>query len=435
MTSLKAIGIELYNRELFEGEETEDFKDRISAYNTYQQIRNEARAERGLDYKVPKSIDKVAHDITLREMILLLRQNDAFEMPINVSECKVYGLTIDKVLMDFDKHELNRPSNKVLNFIPTFFFPSYLLKRMYRYLPVQSEDYKKSFLASISSPLPTSNGKDSRTAQKALAYFHALGVDDTDFIINSLTSDLFIQNINQFDENSAGAEEFIVSEINQAIQDKSKEIDKSKQKISSIEKTNEVFAENEGLKLDKSTLEQNVGAFSTAIEKLNSQLKKVRKAQQAALPIQAALPFSDEKDYKIKELEKQIEQLNSVNKRNEEDKELARNRREKEFRHEKTIKWQNEPLNKFYILVTLFIFGITCAVLLVLSKFSWNIHDTSVGIETLFKNEIITWIGGGLVTLVAFVGGGIFMKEHLSRREMKNYEIYFSRIDITSDFE
>ncbi|MGO8609777.1 hypothetical protein ACC848_43255, partial [Rhizobium johnstonii] len=77
----------------------------------------------------------------------------------------------------------------------------------------------------------------------------------------------------------------------------------------SNKKTNEVFTENENLKHDKSTLEQNVEAFSSAITKLNAQLKKVRKSQQVALPIQTSIPFADEKDIKIKQLQERVDAL------------------------------------------------------------------------------------------------------------------------------
>lgn len=438
VTSLKAKGIELYNREIFkEGEETEEFKDKISAFNTYQQIRNEARVERGLEYRVPKSMDKIVHDVTLREMVLLLRHDNSYNLPTNASECKTYGLTIDKTLMDFDRYELGKPSNTISGFIPTFFFPSYLLKRMYRYLPLQSDDYRKSFLSSISSPILNLNSRDSNTVQRALAYFRALGIDDTDFMIASLTSDIFLQNVNRFGDDTEKLDEFVESEINKTIKEKNDEIRRNTRKINTVQNklkassqhSNQVSEKNESLESHNETLEQHVKALTTSLGKVHTELKKSRKQRQVQ-PVQVPIPFADEKDLKINQLQVKVEKLAAVNDTFVQEQQKSLASRQFAYRREAARRWQKAPLKRLWILLGAVSFILIGVTLWMFSTNDWMTTQVSNKILGWFENKIIAWIAGGIVTILTFIAGGVFIKEYLSRREPKNYDVYLNQVPL-----
>lgn len=423
VNALKAKGIELYNRNLFkEGEEPEEFKDKISAYNTFQQIRNEARVERGIEYKAPKSVDRIEHDVTLREMILLLRSSSDFSVSTSVADCKVYGLTIDKALIDFDNFERRKPSNLISGFIPSFFFPSYLLKRMYRYLPVQSDDYRKSFISSVSSPFLPSSGKDSSLVQKTMAHFRAMGVDDSDFIISRLTDEMFVQTVNSF-ENSEDAESFIESDINKAIDAKSREIAKNARQISAIESKLQASvntasaksAENENLKADKETLEQHVQSLTAAVGKLNSQFKKGLKAQRT-VPLQEVIPFPDEKDKAIQELKEQVAALAALHQSKADDLQKVRAEKISNYKDAVAKRWQRQPRIWFWGLIA---FG-TLATAVAFYIFGSDIENKN------FKT-----IGTGIVGGLSYILSAYLLKEIQNRNsDFKNINEYKNQIKI-----
>jgi len=419
--TLKSKQVELYNRESFKDVDinSEDFKDKISAYNQYQQIRNEARQERGFEARPFKNIEKIEHDVTLREAILSLRRTTNSES-VNLSECKIYGLTIDKGLIDYDTYSLRKKFRSKAGVPPTFFFPSYLLKRLYRYLPVQSDNYRKSFISAISSPVFLNKGEDSRIAQSALIHFNSLGIDDPEFIINCLTSDIFLSELQNIETDEQKVTEFIESEINKTIAKKDTEIKSKEKQISQIknkldkksEESEAVKSENNSLKEREEVLKLDQDTLYKGITKLQKQLKKINNPNPQGFIKQAIIPFEEaEKDRTIKILEQEIE---NRNKREEQRKEkLIKNYKIDELR-----KWQRAPIIWLIILLIITIgLGIVSLYLV-----NWDVNKLLSNYKALIT---------GFFSLVGLIVNGILLKEITSRNtDFKNIEAYKNSIEV-----
>lgn len=161
--------------------------------------------------KIEKSSDKIEHDIFLREAILSLRNNQT----VTLKEIKYFGISLDKILIAYDKSIGRSTKSSIL--IPTFFSPSFLLQKLTTMLPVIADDYKSAFIAAISSPAFDTNNENSVVVQKSVEYFHKLGIEDGNFILQCITDEYFLEEF----ENKAGTNEFnefIQSEIDSYIQ-------------------------------------------------------------------------------------------------------------------------------------------------------------------------------------------------------------------------
>ena len=429
-TLLDAKGVGYYNRELFnEDEESAEFQEKISSYNQYQQIRNEARMEMGMEPRMGKSIDKVAHDVTLREMILLLRQSEEYQTPVHIADCKAYGLTLDKGLLEYDRTQLKKLLRSS-EFIPTFFLPSYLLKRMFRYLPVQSDDYRKSFISAISSPVVISKDKDSKMAQAAIKHLKAMGIDEPELIITALTSDIFLSNIQRLEGDDEKIEEFIESEINKSIKEKNEALEERKIKIEKIEEklkktgsfSQQVLEQNKALEVSKSTLEGDVKVLTAGLDRLSKQLKKDRKLSRVDSPqVQLAIAYPDEKDVLIKDLKQQVDALSALEKSKAAALQSAKEKRMREYKAEEVKKWQRAPWMFFWVLI----FIAVASTIVFLYVINWDVKN----IFSEANNKPLKTVFSALIGIIAYIFSAYLGKEIQTRNsDFKNINEFRTQI-------
>jgi len=105
------------------------------------------------------------------------------------SEIKYLGVTLDKLLIAFDKFELG----KRRRVIPNFYTPSFLLDRIRKFAPIQTDNYKRAFITAISSfNFYDKSVKKSKDAQKFVNYYRSKGLNDEKILLSFLTDDLFL---------------------------------------------------------------------------------------------------------------------------------------------------------------------------------------------------------------------------------------------------
>ncbi len=202
--------IELLEYDLMPLKEKEKhFEEKYSEFNTYLETINSIREEKGLPIK-SKSPDLIDHDIFYREAILFMRDSNTF-----FSKTKLFGLTLDRVLINFDRYILKQKN--VDSIVPTFFLPSMIIRRIRKILPLDTDDYKRAFISAISSSTFVENKPKSRISQRTVSHFKKIGIDNEELILNCLVDDLFL---NEFEnrENTDTLDEFVESEINKRLQ-------------------------------------------------------------------------------------------------------------------------------------------------------------------------------------------------------------------------
>jgi len=128
VTALKGLGVEI-DKGKHENIETyaDDFMDKISSYKKLEDVIKAIREEKKQSVKEPRIIEKIEHDIFLREVILSLRG----KKPSTLKEGRYYGLTLDKLLLSFDKNEIRKNVITSDFAFPTFFKPSFILKKIH----------------------------------------------------------------------------------------------------------------------------------------------------------------------------------------------------------------------------------------------------------------------------------------------------------------
>ena len=148
----QAFNINIFNSK-FEQIPEEKIDEGIIEFERFIQIKNDARSERnGFEpiYKHPKQI---WHDILLREAIEWLREQENPNQVNTFAGLKYLGVTLDKLLIAFDKNQLLRETGRTIS---NFYTPSFLLERIHKFSPVETDDYKRAFIAGIaSSTLPS----------------------------------------------------------------------------------------------------------------------------------------------------------------------------------------------------------------------------------------------------------------------------------------
>lgn len=264
--------------------ESEDFKDELSAYNKFQLIKNEARAEKQLPPKRDKDIFKIEHDVLIREIILQKREQLESKSSNDLMSNKYYGLTLDKVLIDFDRYSLKR---KYLNddvFVPTFFSPTYLLKKLYKFLPIQSDNYRKAFISAVSSPVFEDNRQDSKSLQDTLMDFHSLGINDPAFIVKCLMNDHFLDEIrSKRSENIEAIKDFVENELQKDYQEVLKEKEEKEEILTGYEVKNKELQSqktlseeaNKSLREREEGLKTDIGNLSLSLKSLKKQMEKL----------------------------------------------------------------------------------------------------------------------------------------------------------------
>lgn len=313
---LSSKGIKIDRSNYNEILESEHFKDELSSYNQFQRIKNEAREEKGLPIR-EKDIFKIEHDILIREVILEKRRSLDSGAVNDLMANKYYGLTLDKILIDFDRYSLKKRYLNTEAFVPTFFLPTYLLKKLYKFLPLQSNDYRKAFIAAVSSPVFENSKSTSKKVQATLKDFHALGISDNHFIIKCLTNDYFLDEINRNREiNQNAVKEFVESELHkdykQAVQEKEdKELALTEIKNANSRLEAEKYhsqEESNKLREKEIYLKQDVENLQKSVYSLKKQLTKIAEVNESH-----SLQYNLEDKSKLDKLEKEKEDLESKN--------------------------------------------------------------------------------------------------------------------------
>jgi len=247
LASLKQIGIEIYQSKLKHIKDNQDYLDnQISKFRDYERFKNEVRLERGQEIKTEKDDSLLEHDILLREAILSFRDLRA----INLNEIKYFGLSLDKALIGFDKREVMSGTTPLK--APTFFLPSYLLCKIIKFLPLVTDDYRRAFVAAISSvAFEELSKKTSLIAQQSVRKFHKMGINDEKLILSCISQNIFLEDFNKKEE-TGKAEEFIESEIGKKITNLQSQIDELSNQLS--DKDKELTAKKEAE--EKDTLEK-----------------------------------------------------------------------------------------------------------------------------------------------------------------------------------
>lgn len=417
---LKSKGIEKYQSK-FQNIDTdsESFKDLLSAYNQFQQIKNEARREKGILTR-DKSISLIEHDVYLREAVKDLRDKNC-PLATHFQECKYFGLTLDKVLIDFDRYIDYKIKRDDSTFIPAFFLPSLLLKRIYKFVPVQSDDYKKAFISSITRPVFSSKvtTERSKLTQNALNKFYALGIDDPNFILKSVTNELFVKELSNKD-----AEEEAFTFIENEISKQLKEADRNlKQTRKTLVETKEAFSEkSEQLDVSLESLSELANKERLLHEEkefLMNQLKKMREKgeksnEQKTEAVQVLIPFDQA------EADKKINKAASVAKQ------LIEEKREEHIT-KSYQSWKWKPV-VWLVLSSMILIGFCCYLI---SQHEWNPDKAYVYYKNYYENHpslIVFWTLGALVLTVA----DVFIIKEIQKRwhDPKNIEAFKNSIFI-----
>lgn len=409
--------------------ESSEFIDSISDYSKYHSLMNEARLEKNVDNElVYKNVYQLEHDVYLREAILTFRDKNEVGVTTHFQDCKVFGLTLDMGLIAYDKHAGRRKNGNEL-FTPCFFTPAYLLKKLYKLLPVQTEDYRKSFLSSIASPVFSGSEARSEVSQTALAIFHALGIDDMTFMTKSLTSKIFLDEIKNIGGDVERTTSFIESELSRELklkqQEESRLAKELELKQESLKEANE--ARNSALR-DNSNLTDKHFLLEERVETLNKGLKATKKAQgkqlqaiiranSTALPL---LPFSNEQD------KLEIERLkSSLREKEEAEKALLKQNADAEAKAAKdkrdtdreeyiriiVEKWKRKSV--YNLLIPLLILFICVSYLLYLN--SWSVTGLILRVTDLNKNPTLAFILSSVLTLFVFLYNAFVVKIYYDR--------------------
>lgn len=283
ITILKQKGIEINKKDLSGIDpSSEQFTQCISDYKKIESIINEAKLEKGLNTKAPKEIDRVEHDVFLREAVRRLRVNK----PTSLSQCKYFGLTLDTDLIKYDNYKNNQESKTSDYLMPTFFRPAFLLSKLLRLIPVEVDDYKRAFIKSISSPSITEFDKSkSKITIKTVERFNAMGIEDKTLILDCLMDDIFLVNVKAKDKE--GDDNAINTLIESKIQKRINEIEERANALS-IELEDIKASDNEkatALEQNKSNLKQlenklgftqdDLRIYKTEFEKLKNRKQSI----------------------------------------------------------------------------------------------------------------------------------------------------------------
>jgi hypothetical protein len=408
--------------------ESESFTDLISDYSKYYALMNEARIEKQQLGEVRyKDTPQIEHDVELRESILCERNKNGVTAT-HFQDCKIFGLTLDFGLIAYDKYAGRRDNGNEL-FIPAFFTPTYLLKKLYKLLPVQSDDYRKAFLSSIASPVFSGSQAKSEVSQSALAVFNAIGIDDLSFMTKSLTSSIFLDEIKKIGGDVEKATVFIESQISKELKQKgqkearlAKEL-KDKQDIltKTASEYNSTLQDNSALNDKKTLLEQQV-------EALTKGLKATKKAQdrlqamlvKAASSPQQQIPFGNEQDKleieRLKEIVRQKEETEARLAQQKLDEQRKIEKEQKDADKEAFVlnavkKWQWDSVKHLLIALAVLII----LALYSLSRYDWNYTALIAAMRGINKNPDLAFTIPPFLTLILFIFNLFLVQKFYSR--------------------
>lgn len=300
-------------------------------------------------------------------------------------------MTEDKRLIGYDNY-LTGKKRSGLN-IPVFFSPSILLKKLIKYSPVQSVDYRRAFISTISSPALEGNSNTSRVAIRSVAYFHNMGISDEKMILDCIKDEIFIQRFKELEATPNELKEFVESDLQVKYQQLNTEVSEAKSQLEQHKeivtelgsKNMEQSSENDRLTTHLADLSQAVKLYEKAI----GDLRKDKQPKQAVISNQ--LTLAQEKDavdteterkdlLKLKEsLEPQIYQI----------------------RRFKYHRWKRRSL---WCLIPIFFLTICVVLSFFFQDSDWNIIARLINaIDTLgeFRRSIAEWIMGILFSIGA----------------------------------
>ncbi len=322
---------------------------KVQEYRRFIDTKNDIRQEFCREKKIPfrpiyRSDKQIIHDITLREIIISQRGSSLKKKNIEPSfnTVKYFAVTLDQVLMDFDKSQLKNYDDE--QSFPIFFRPSFLLNKLVKILPIKTSDYKKAFLKAVSSRGFNKDIKKSRDILKIVNFLKSKGIDNEDVIYNMISEELFLE---KFKENQKdpefNQEIFIESELNREFKEREKELKRTKNILSKKENEVEIQSKkSKGLEEKKLSLEEELQQYKIALTQLNKDVKNLKKrpienSTQAALNFEAEEEKAKKEEYK-QELIYQIENEIKIFKTNE-------------FK-----RWQRKSLYSLLILIPLTLF-------------------------------------------------------------------------------
>lgn len=321
----------------------EDYlNEKIQEYHRFIDQKNDFRQEfcekRGLKFNpIYKSEKQIEHDIYLRELILDLRfsekrKNEDKELDFNT--LKYFGLTLDRLLIEFDTHQINKFQDE--KSFPVFFKPSYLLNKLYRLLPIQTNDYKKAFIKAITTKGFNNESSKSRDVIRIIKYLNKIGINDEKIIFNLVSKDLFLEQYSDLKNNEDDQlKNFFESELNKQFRTKEEELRKTKVELNkknniannATQKTNELQQKSDQLSSDLKLYKNSLNKLNTRIEKLKTNVEK------PSSQIDLDFDKSDE-----------IQKLKKSNNETQREFKNELNKRAKNFREQEVKKWQKQLL-------------------------------------------------------------------------------------------
>ncbi|SEJ41838.1 hypothetical protein SAMN04487995_4595 [Dyadobacter koreensis] len=300
----------------------------IGEYQHYINIINDAYQQRNSIKSIYKSEKQLHHDVFLREAILYL-QAATKTNPENLSQKKYLGLTLDKLLIKYDKYELSKQSHDYV--LPNFYLPSFLLKKLYQILPIETQDHKKAFVTAIATFTFFESSEKSKEVQKFVAYYRNMGLEDEDTLLSFITDEFFLNGF--FRENIYQAD-FIESELNRRLKSTQQENNQLKSEKFQIERS-ERAEEDEIARFQEEIdhLKNIEKVYSASLKKVQVKREEEQRTSKNDLNIFDQIKRDDE----VKRLEDEVLRL----KKNED--KIIKLRRE-EFINKKMRKWRRDGL-------------------------------------------------------------------------------------------
>lgn len=245
-------------------------------------------------HPIYKSDKQIIHDITLRELLLHLRGSfSSKKSGATFNSMKYFGITLDSLLRSYDTRKINDYNDE--RSFPVFFRPSFLLSKLVKVLPIQTNDYKKAFIKAVTSKGFNKDVTKSRDVLRVVNFLNSQGINDEKVVYNLISEDLFLEKYSRGRKKKEFNErDLIESELSREFKIKEKELIEAKtelgKKSKEADKTGSVNIILEGKTLD---LETEVSLLKSAISMLNIDIVRLTKrasdtSQQPQLNFEAA---------------------------------------------------------------------------------------------------------------------------------------------------
>lgn len=274
-TLTKIKDIALYNSK-FERLTDDYLKNEVQEYEIYISIINQARREKNIERDIFKPYKQIYHDVFLREAILYLQSLKSDKSPESISEVNYIGITLDKLLIKYDRYKLSKSGSPFL--IPNFYTPSFLLSKLYRLLPVQTDDYKRAFITAIATFSFSESLEKSKSVQRFVNYFRSQGLDDEKLLLSFITDDFFL---NKFFDEETDQDSFFESEVNNKFKSLQSQVDLINHTLE-VEKAKSVSSQEEKKRKQYKIEEQEslITEYKEKEKVLTSSLKRLNQKKE-----------------------------------------------------------------------------------------------------------------------------------------------------------